>query len=75
MGAPRFVRVTGRVPVTGTGKVDKRPLRAERWETTDPVWWRPFDSRDSGYRRFSAEDAALLHKEFVAHGRTSYLEV
>jgi fatty-acyl-CoA synthase len=73
--APRFVRVTGRVPVTGTGKVDKRPLRAERWETTDPVWWRPFDSRDSGYRRFSAEDAALLHKEFVAHGRTSYLEV
>ncbi|HZU79979.1 MAG TPA: AMP-binding protein, partial [Acidimicrobiales bacterium] len=39
--APRFVRLTEAVPVTGTGKVDKRPLRATRWETEETVWWRP----------------------------------
>ncbi len=73
--APRFVRVVEAVPVTGTGKVDKRPLRAERWETADPVWWRPFDSRHAPYRPLTPGDAELLRKEFAAYGRTSYLEV
>ncbi len=31
--APRFVRITGRIPLTGSGKVDKRPLRLEHWKT------------------------------------------
>lgn len=73
--APRFVRLVEAVPVTGTGKVDKRPLRSARWETTDPLWWRPFDNRDAPYRPFVAEDAEMLRKEFAAHGRTSYLAV
>ena len=43
--APRFVRITDRIPLTGTGKVDKRPLRRQYWNTSDPVWWRPFVPR------------------------------
>ena len=72
--APRFVRIVADVPVTGTGKVDKRPLRAERWETTDPVWWRPFGRGDSPYRRFTTEDGERLREEFARHGRSAYLE-
>ena len=72
--APRFVRLVEGVPVTGTGKVDKRPLRSSRWDTADPVWWRPLDTRDAPYRLFTAEDAELLRKEFAAHGRTGYLD-
>ena len=39
--APRFVRVTGEIPVIGNGKIDKKPLRREAWLCDDPVWWRP----------------------------------
>ena len=73
--APRFVRLTHRVPTTGTGKVDKRPLRTARWETDDEVWWRPFDTRDAPFRRLTSEDVALLRKEFATHGRLAFLEV
>ena len=62
--APRFVRITDRIPLTGTGKVDKRPLRRQHWTTTDPVWWRPFASRGGGppsaYRRLTADDVDAL---------------
>ncbi len=37
---PRFVRLTARLPRTGTYKVLKRTLTAQRWRTPDPVWWR-----------------------------------
>ena len=53
--APRFVRITDHIPLTGSGKVDKRPLRRQYWNTADPVWWRPFGPRGAGpsvaYRR------------------------
>ena len=38
--APRYVRIVDELPVGATNKIDKRPLRAERWETTDPLFWR-----------------------------------
>ena len=31
--APRFVRIVDAIPLTATGKVDRKPLRAERWVT------------------------------------------
>ena len=34
--APRFVRIVDAIPVTATGKVDRKPLRAERWTTDRP---------------------------------------
>lgn len=37
---PRFVRLSTRLPRTGTYKVLKRTLSAQRWRTPDPVWWR-----------------------------------
>ena len=46
--APRFVRVTDHIPLTGSGKVDKRPLRRQHWKTSDPVWWRPPTPRGGG---------------------------
>jgi fatty-acyl-CoA synthase len=65
---PRFVRVTRRLPVTGAGKVDKAPLRAEAWSTPeDPVWWRP--DGPSEWRAFTAEDEAGLADRFSASGR------
>jgi AMP-binding enzyme C-terminal domain len=37
---PRFVRVADRLPRTPTFKVLTRLLAADRWNTSDPVWWR-----------------------------------
>ena len=39
--APKYVRLTHDLPKTATAKVVKKGLRAERWKTVDPVWWRP----------------------------------
>ena len=38
--APRFVRVVEAMPLTGSNKVDKQPLRAVQWSAPQ-VWWRP----------------------------------
>lgn len=65
--APRYVRVTT-LPVGATGKVDKRPLRRERWYTDDPVYWRP--ERGAAYRRLTPDDVARIEMAFAEHGRT-----
>jgi fatty-acyl-CoA synthase len=59
------------MPLTATGKVDRTPLRAERWGTVDPVWWRP--ARDAGFRRLTGADVAALHEEFSRAGRSAVL--
>jgi fatty-acyl-CoA synthase len=66
-----FVRIVEAIPVTATGKVDRQPLRAERWSTTDPVWWRP--DRSTAYRPLTDEDVAGLHRAFAAAGREGML--
>ena len=53
---PRFVRV-GELPMTPTGKVLKRQLRAERWQTDD-VWWRP--GKDAHFLPLPADERAKL---------------
>jgi fatty-acyl-CoA synthase len=55
---PRFVRVTAQLPLTGKGKVDKRPLRSARWVTADPVWWRPFVGRGDGVEALDHRSAS-----------------
>jgi fatty-acyl-CoA synthase len=65
--APRYVRVVEAMPLTATGKVNKQPLRAARWETDDPVWVR--EGKDGPYRRMTSDDAAALRAEFESHGR------
>jgi len=76
--APRFVRVTDKVPLTGTSKVDKRPLRRQSWKTTDPVWWRPFEERATttmAFRLLTPADRGALDEQFDAHGRRALLDV
>jgi fatty-acyl-CoA synthase len=69
--APRFVRITAGIPLTATGKVDRKPLRTERWTTDEPVWWRP--ERGGPYRELSDDDRAALAAEFEAAGRAALL--
>jgi fatty-acyl-CoA synthase len=77
--APRFVRIVARMPLTGTGKLDKRPLRTTRWTTDDPVWWRPFSGRNQpaqkAYKRLTEDDVASIRKEFESFGRADLLEL
>jgi fatty-acyl-CoA synthase len=69
--APRYVRVVDALPVGATNKIDKRPLRTERWNTSDPVYWRK--PRAVAYERFTPADAAELRAEFVANQRANLL--
>ncbi|WP_329050722.1 long-chain-fatty-acid--CoA ligase [Streptomyces violaceus] len=57
--APRFVRVTDRMPVTATNKIHRAALRGEGFHCTDPVWWKP--PGKGTYRRLTGED--LEHAE------------
>lgn len=69
--APRFVRVVQRLPLTATRKIDRKPLRAERWDTSDPVWWRPAPSE--AYRPLRPAAVQALHAAFAEHGREAML--
>jgi fatty-acyl-CoA synthase len=70
--APRYVRIVDALPVGATNKIDKRPLRAERWETTDPVWMRA--PRAASYAPFTAADANALRAEFETNQRGNLLQ-
>jgi len=65
--APTYVRVVDTLPVTGTGKLDRKSLRADRWHTADPVWWRRGRSLD--FIPLTVEDMEKIEEEFQAAGR------
>ncbi len=64
--APRFIRVTARLPMTETNKVVKGGLRDEQWNCADPVWWR--SGRELEYLRLTDDDRAALKSEMAVHG-------
>jgi len=70
--SPRYVRVAETLPMTETSKVLKRSLRRERWETSDPVWWRP-RAREP-LRPMSADDITDLRERFAARNRLAALD-
>jgi fatty-acyl-CoA synthase len=70
--SPRYVRVTEALPVTETQKVLKRVLRRDRWEVSDPVYWRP--RKGEGLQTMTAADRAELHARFEARDRLDQLE-
>ena len=70
--APHYVRVVEHMPLTANNKVNKQPLRAARWETSDAVWVRR--EKDGPYERLTAADVDTLRAEFDAHGRSSVLD-
>jgi hypothetical protein len=58
---PRFVRVASQIPRTVTFKALTRVLAADRWNTPDPVWWRPDGrGRSPASVPLDAEQAAAL---------------
>jgi fatty-acyl-CoA synthase len=65
---PSIVRVTERLPVTGTDKLDKKPLRAQAWRTVDPLWRRV--PRSVSFVPMTASDLAALEAELAANGRS-----
>jgi len=67
-GVPRFLRLSKRLPVTGSNKVLKRQLQQERWSTTDPVYrWVGRGRPD--YRPMTDADVDALAAEFARYGR------
>jgi len=70
--SPRYVRVTEDMPVTESQKPMKRQLRRERWDTDEPVFWRP--TKGAPLRRMTGEDRAALLAEFARHGRLAALD-
>ncbi len=67
--APRFVRVVDAIPITTTGKVDRKPLRAERWDPYEQIWWRPPGA--GAYHPMSSDDVAALRQAFDEAGRAA----
>ena len=65
--APKFVRILPSMPLTASNKVRKAPLRAERWETADPVYWRADPAQS--YQVLVDQDVENLRKAFEEHGR------
>jgi len=69
--APRYLRIVSALPVTGTDKVDKAPLRAAQWSAPDPYWWRP--GRTTSYVPMTGDDIVALRAEFASTGREPLL--
>ena len=63
---PRYLRITT-LPVTATNKVDKAPLRRERWFTDDVLYWR--EGRATTYAPFGKVELDALAERFGTYGR------
>ncbi|OHT88912.1 AMP-binding protein [Mycobacteroides saopaulense] len=71
-GIPRFLRVSARLPVTGSNKVLKRELQEQRWHTDEPVF--RWAGRGAPlFRRMSSDDKTELDAQFTAYGRQRLL--
>jgi len=70
--SPRYVRVTEAMPVTESQKPLKRVLRRERWDTAEPVFWRP--ARGAGLVPMTTADRETLLAEFARHERLGALD-
>ncbi len=69
--APRYVRIVDALPVGATNKLDKRPLRDERWDTADPIFWRA--PRTETYELLTRADVEALAAEFDHNDRANLL--
>lgn len=68
--APTFVRVVDSVPLTGSGKIDKAPLRAAAWEAERA--WRA-TTRGGDFVPLDDGDRAEIRSAFVQIGRENAL--
>ena len=67
-GIPRLLRVSARLPVTGSNKVLKRELQEQRWHTSESVY-RWTGRRYPDYFPMTDEDRRELDDEFTRYGR------
>lgn len=70
--APRFVRVSTGLPVTGSNKVLKRELQAQLWRADDPIFHR-VGRGGPMYVPLTEADEQALEREFHTHGRARFL--
>ncbi|WP_405492223.1 AMP-binding protein [Nocardia sp. NBC_00511] len=71
-GAPRLLRVSANLPVTGSNKVLKRELQTQSWRTGEPVYrWAGRGKPE--YAPLTAATRAELEAEFAAFGRAHLL--
>lgn len=71
-GTPRFLRVSGALPVTGSNKVLKRALQADKWHTEESVY-RWVGRGTPEYGRMTEDAKRVLDDEFAQYGRQRYL--
>ncbi|NLT30746.1 MAG: AMP-binding protein [Propionibacterium sp.] len=69
---PRFVRVSGNLPVTGSNKVLKRDLQADKWHT-DELVYRWVGRGPVEYHAMTEEEKRALDTEFSNYGRERFL--
>ncbi|MGW4244795.1 AMP-binding protein [Nocardia sp. NPDC004722] len=69
-GAPRLLRVSGNLPVTGSNKVLKRELQQQRWHTAEPVY-RWIGRGKPEYDRLTEPGKSELRAEFGTFGRAN----
>ncbi|NLT30643.1 MAG: AMP-binding protein [Propionibacterium sp.] len=67
---PTFVRIVDEVPITGSGKINKAPLRQVAWEAPE-VWYAP--TRTSPYRPLTDQQRTEFRDAFRANGRANHL--
>ncbi|MCT7368273.1 AMP-binding protein [Mycolicibacterium llatzerense] len=71
-GTPRFLRISDSLPVTGSNKVLKRELQADKWHTEELVYrWVGRGVPD--YRPMTDDAKRALDDEFTQYGRQRYL--
>lgn len=71
-GTPRFLRISESLPVTGSNKVLKRELQADKWHTEELVYrWVGRGVPD--YRPMTDDAKRALDDEFTQYGRQRYL--
>ncbi|WP_407671583.1 AMP-binding protein [Nocardia aurantiaca] len=69
-GAPRLLRVSGNLPVTGSNKVLKRELQEQRWHTAELIY-RWIGRGRPEYAPFTDSDKLELEAEFASFGRSN----
>ncbi|MFE3189710.1 AMP-binding protein [Nocardia sp. NPDC059240] len=69
-GAPRLLRVSGNLPVTGSNKVLKRELQEQRWHTIEPIY-RWIGRGKPEYDRLTESGKSELRAEFGTFERSN----
>lgn len=73
---PAYIRIASELPQTATSKVLKNELRRQKFRPDlcrDPIYWRT--RAGQLYRRFAADDYAVLQAQFAALSKLSLLDL